>query len=547
MSGERFSSLVNVSSGKGTPVTAKSAGYAALIDAFHLRLPAPLWRSMGTIERHAKLETDSWLLISHRHAPPDTLGGHLEFALKREDVNLPVLAALFEVAPPEELRAIVLAKPTGTYARRLWFLYEWLSGKTLDVPDPGKVRSVPVIDIEQQFALTRGTLSSRHRVLDNLPGTAPFCPLVRRTPALQGYIDRKLPDRTRDVLARTHADVAARAAAFLMLSDSRASFDIEGERPSPGRAGRWARAIGRAGTLELSLETLESLQREVIGDTRFVFLGLRAHGGFVGAHDRTTGEPIPDHISARAQDLPGLMEGMIRFGARVSEDGIDAVSAAAALAFGFVYVHPFEDGNGRVHRWLIHHALARAGYNPPGLVFPVSAVMLREIGEYKRVLESYSRPLLSLIEWRPTAQGNVEVLNDTANFYRYFDATTHAEFLYHCVATTIESDLPEEVAYLEAYDRFVKGMREIVDMPQSTLELLHRFLHQNSGRLSQRARAREFHALTDDEAAQIERLYQACRPAPLASAQDVRAKLAKLELSDAEANEAVEWARGRGQ
>jgi hypothetical protein len=493
-----------------------TAGYAALVGAYDLRLPAPLWRSAGIIRRHARLELDDWLLLSPKHAPSDTLGGHLEFALKWEGVNLPVLAALFKVTPPAALSAIVLAKPTGTYARRLWFLYEWLSGKTLDVPNAGKVRAVPVLDTEQQFALGRGTSSPRHRVLDNLPGTAAFCPLVRRTPALQRYIDRQLPDRTREVLGRTHADVVARAAAFLMLSDSRASFDIEGERASLDRAGRWARAIGQAGTLELSLETFETLQREVIGDSRFVLLGLRTQGGFVGTHDRTTGEPIPEHISARANDLPSLMEGVIRFGARASADGIDPVSAAAALAFGFVYIHPFEDGNGRLHRWLVHHALARASYNPPGLVFPVSAVMLREIGEYKRVLESYSRPLLPLIEWRHTPQGNVEILNDTADFYRYFDATRHAEFLYHCVDTTIERDLPEEVAYLEAYDRFLEGMREIVDMPQRTLDLLHRFLHQNGGRLSQRARAREFNALTDDEAARVERLYQDSRPSPLA-------------------------------
>jgi hypothetical protein len=134
--------------------------------------------------------------------------------------------------------------------------------------------------------------------------------------------------------------------------------------------------------------------------------------------------------------------------------------------------------------------------------------MLREIDQYKRVLESHSRPLLPLIEWLPTANGNIEVLNDTVDYYRYFDATAHAEFIYHCVDTTIERDLPEEVAYLEAYDRFVAGMREFVDMPERTLNLLHRFLHQNGGRLSQRGRTREFQALTDDEVIRVEGLYR---------------------------------------
>ncbi len=104
--------------------------------------------------------------------------------------------------------------------------------------------------------------------------------------------------------------------------------------------------------------------------------------------------------------------------------------AAAVLAFGFVYVHPFEDGNGRLHRYLIHHVLAQRGFNPAGVVFPVSAAFWSGSTSTARVLEDYSRRLLPLIHWEPTADGNVHVLNDTVDYYRFFDATPHAEFLY---------------------------------------------------------------------------------------------------------------------
>jgi hypothetical protein len=155
----------------------------------------------------------------------------------------------------------------------------------------------------------------------------------------------------------------------------------------------------------------------------------------------------------------------------------------------------------------MHHVLADAQYSPPGLVFPVSAVILRRLDEYRQVLESYSKPLLPYIEWRATPRGNVEVLNDTADYYRYFDATRHAEFLYRCVAETIDRDLPAEVGFLESYDRFVAGVHRVVDMPARTVQLLHGFLAQNGGRLSGRARAGEFAALTDDEVTTIEQLY----------------------------------------
>ncbi len=325
--------------------------------------------------------------------------------------------------------------------------------------------------------------------------------MVQRTSLLQEFAAKKLNQRAREIVDRTHPDVMRRAAAFLLLSDSKSSFQIEGERPSGQRMERWGKAIGEAGSRPLSTAELERLQRIIIGDARLVHLGLREQGGFVGMHDRRTGEPIPEHIGARPGDLKSLVEGIVAFDQRAVQSGIDPVVVAASIAFGFVYVHPFEDGNGRLHRWLIHHVLANAGYNPPGLVFPGSAAILRQIEKYKTVLESYSRPLLDFIDWQAMSNGDVRVKNETANYYRYFDATAHAEFLYTCVQETIEHDLPDEVAYLKAYDRFSQGAQAILDMPNQKIDLLHHFLRQGKGHLSKRARTKEFTALTNTEIA----------------------------------------------
>lgn len=187
---------------------------------------------------------------------------------------------------------------------------------------------------------------------------------------------------------------------------------------------------------------------------------------------------------------------------------MDAVIAAAVLAFGFVYIHPFEDGNGRIHRYLIHHVLAEHGFNPPGVVFPISAAILERIDDYREVLESYSTRLLPLIHWEATQTFNVRVLNDTADFYRFFDATPHAEFLYECVRHTIEHDLPYETDFLRRFDEFRGRIEAMIDMPERTIDLLFRFLRQNAGRLSNRARENEFSALTAEEINQIETIFE---------------------------------------
>ena len=124
------------------------------------------------------------------------------------------------------------------------------------------------------------------------------------------------------------------------------------------------------------------------------------------------------------------------------------------------------------------------------------------------MLESYSAAVLPLIEWRVTPNNNVEVLNETAHYYRYFDATAHAEFLYSCVEQTVEEDLPAEIRFLHAFDTFSSAVKEMVEMPDREIELLRGFLAQGDGQLSKRTREKEFNALTDEEATRIEVLYK---------------------------------------
>ena len=66
------------------------------------------------------------------------------------------MAALFTVIEDREIVKIVRSEPTGAYTRRIWYLYEWLTGRQLDLPNPGKVRAVPIIDAKKQFAMQDG-------------------------------------------------------------------------------------------------------------------------------------------------------------------------------------------------------------------------------------------------------------------------------------------------------------------------------------------------------------------------------------------------------
>lgn len=483
------------------------AGYSALIQAHSLKVPIP--DSLCAISpKHQVISKGGWKLYTPRHAPADTLRGHLTFALKYEGLDMYVLNTLFHTIKPNEIVAIVQSEPTGSYSRRIWFLYEWLTGIKLPLDDALTGNFIELVNSKLQYP-GPAIDSKRHRVRNNLPGTKSFCPLIRRTEKLDELIGLNLSAVASAQIGKTHGDLLSRAAAFLLLKDSKASYHIEGESPPHNRLERWGKVIGRAGQRKLSIEELELLQDEVIPDQRFITPGLRNEGGFIGEHDRMTGVPLPDHISAKPEDLEALIGGMIETYALLLNSEYNPVLTAALIAFGFVFIHPFEDGNGRIHRYMIHHVLAETGFVPKGLVFPVSAVILDRIEMYRKVLEHFSKRRLDLIQWRPTQKNNVQVLNNTADLYRFFDATKQAEFLFECVAETVNVTLPAEVDYLTKYDQLNTFIKNFLDMPNTKVDLMIRFLIQNGGHFSKRATGKEFSKLTDNERQAIEERYRA--------------------------------------
>jgi hypothetical protein len=186
----------------------------------------------------------------------------------------------------------------------------------------------------------------------------------------------------------------------------------------------------------------------------------------------------------------------------------DPVVAAALTAFAFVFIHPFEDGNGRNHRFLIHQVLATEGFTPFDVLFPVSAAIVRDLREYDAALETFSGAILPHIDWHWTPEQEIVVDNDTADLYRYFDATPLAEFLYSKVAATIRKDLREELEFVAVYDAALSAVRAIIDMPDRRASFFVRLCLQNGGRLSKGKRDMS-KEIEDQELAALEAAIQA--------------------------------------
>jgi hypothetical protein len=478
------------------------AGYARLAEDF--ALPIRQLTSYAQIDSAAKgrkAKTSGYgeiIAFEPRYRPQQTLIGHLQFALKYEGLNLELLARLFEKTGAEEIETLLARKPESIFARRVGYLYEWLTKKEIKAVVAPRASYVKVVDEKLQFGMAAGNKNRKFRVIDNLPGNQRFCALVRKTTYLQAMVEKNLKQRTADKLAQYDPALLSRAATFLYLKETHSSFEVEREKPSPPRAKRFADLLREAENgISLSEDRFVELQNAIV-DPRFAEFAYRNKQNWVGL-DLGHRKKI-DFVPARPKHVHDLMDGLVEFSetVRANPESIDPVIAAASLAFGFVFIHPFMDGNGRLHRFLIHDVLSASGFTPKGIVLPVSAVILANQPEYLETLEHFSKPLMALTSYNPDAPGLPATGND-AIYYRYFDCTDQASFLYKALERTVDQDLEQEIAFLLGFDAAYKSLKEIIDWPAHALDLFIQVVHQNQGTLSKTKQQSHFSWMTDEE------------------------------------------------
>lgn len=430
----------------------------------------------------------------------------LEFALKHEGLHLQLLRDLLPKLPADQWCHYIQSKPTSIYARRLWYLYEGFSGQRLNLPDVTQGNYVDLLDPRDYYT---GSVirSPRQRVNVNLLGNLAFSPMVRRTKNLKTDEARKLEQSCRKVIEGIPPELYARALQFLYTKETKSSYAIEREAPDQKRSQKFADALREASQRDYLLkETLVALQQTIV-DPRYANTGWRdtiKDQNYVGRSVGMTEEEV-HFIPPRPQDLADLMPDYLDASRRILNSDVHPVIAAALIAYTFVFLHPFTDGNGRLHRFLIHYVLSFRRFAPDGVVFPISATMLRRPQDYDASLESFSKPLLPLVEYQLDAGGRMTVLNDTRNYYRYVDCTFIAETIFSFVKETIEKELPAEILFLQQYDTARRLMRDVVDLPNRHADLFVRLCLQNSGTLSKAKRQLpEYTKLSHKEIAELE-------------------------------------------
>ncbi len=432
---------------------------------------------------------------------------HIEFALKHDGINLHILYQTFLHIGVQTIEKFIQDQPTSKYARIIWYLYEWLTETKLNIEDCQSSNYVNLLDTNEYYTSVP-LKKRRYRVNDNLLGNRTFCPIVRKTAALQKYENLALDQKAHELLEQYDPVIIARAGNYLYTKETKSSYEIEHEYPEQKRLAKFVTILKEASAInKLTKDKLIELQNTIV-DPRYRDADYRHTQNYVGENIEHYRQKI-HYISPKPEDVTDLMAGLLAALERMMASKSHPIVIAAAISFGFVFIHPFEDGNGRLHRFLIHYILSKQAFTPEGFIFPVSAVMLKNIKNYDQILELFSAPLLTLISnYTLDEKGTMNVAQDTKNYYQFIDYTAQVEYVFACIEETIATDFKNELKFVLNFDKTKRAIQNVVDMPDKKINLLIKLVIQNDGKLAEKKRKDYFSELTTNEIDEMANIIQ---------------------------------------
>lgn len=463
-----------------------AVGYEFLRQTLHLSAFAP--ERPALVKPVTRVEPADTFLAIPRHVAPDTADPlqHVLFALKHEGTDLQILAEALPKIDPASLLAELRRLPSGAYIRAACYLWERFTQQQLaDLPEAAGP-TIPVFDPDRYFTGS-SRRDARWRVAFNGLGSAAYCATVRRTPFLDQAIRSDILGRARAFVDALGKGVLDRALAWAYLHETEDSFAIERETPSEDKARMFIALLHQAHDgRPLSENYLVELQNSVLTNPFDRAAHYRTQQNWLRGPAR--GAAGVTYIPPPPEAVEELMGELITFANAAPRD-IDPVIAASVASFGFVFIHPFMDGNARLSRFLFHHALCRSGKLEKGLLLPISVAMKRNEEDYLAVLQRYSKQARERWSVRWIDEGVYDMrFNGHPAIYRYWDATMCVEFGYRMAEQALEVDLRRETEFLARYDAIEKAVDERFDVRGSDLSTLVVCALDNGGKLSKRRR-----------------------------------------------------------
>lgn len=415
--------------------------------------------------------------LSDRIAIPEALGlgtddimDHVLFALKHEGTNLTILAQALPKVDQERLEVALAQSPNGQYLRKAAFLWEHFTGRVLTQSSPARGAIVKIFD-PRLYIVGPSRRNSRWRVDFNGLGSLGYCASIEKSPELEALLENDVLDRTRQFIESLPEEMMDRAISWAYLHETKDSFLIEREAPAQDKAKRFMQLLHLAHEKsELTEDYLSGLQNSVVNNKIDQAAAFRheqnhLHSSMRGAAGVTYIPPEPELCAELSHELMAF--------ANERPEQIPPLVLASVVSFGFVFLHPFMDGNGRLSRFLIHHTLCCSGALRRDSLLPISVAMKKNERGYLEALRSFSLKIRNewSIRWLDEDQFDFK-FNGHDSVYRYWDATDCTIFLLQMADQALNSELRNEAKFLANYDAIYKRLNNEYDVRNSEMSTL---------------------------------------------------------------------------
>ncbi|WP_200861817.1 Fic family protein [Marinobacter sp. C1S70] len=330
---------------------------------------------------------------------------------------------------------------------------------------------------------------------------------VRRTGELQALLDEDLLQKATEFTESLPKDILNRTLAWAYLHETRDSYAIENEAPSEDKATRFVNLLKQAHSpRKLDEDYLVDLQNAVISNAFSQAMSFRTEQNYLSNGLR--GALGVSYVPPAPELSRSLMEHLMVLANQQPED-TDPLVLASIVSFGFVFVHPFMDGNGRLSRFLFHQILCQRGALQNGLVLPVSIVLRQNESEYLGVLQAFSEQARQYwdVTYIDENQFQFEFKGHEA-LYRYWDGTHCAEFMARATKQAIEQHLKEETVFLTRYDEIYRRIDQSFDIPNTDLSRLVMFCLDQNGRISNHRRKQYQYKVPEEIFDALEQAYR---------------------------------------
>jgi hypothetical protein len=438
-------------------------------------------------------------IYNHSSSPPnrqqDDLCWHLDFHIRQEPLNLMLVALTFSRLSHSRWQQYLDSEATPS-KRIMGFLCEFLTENAIQLSTSAitHIQTMEPILILNPTVYMTGTIETnmttkKWGVIDNLLGNRYFCPMLRLNNQQTLDETRKLKRHMDMIYNQTSRAIWKRTTSYLSKKETQSSWDIESAELSIDREDNFIALLRNAGKTseeDWFTENWFIAKQNIIVDEEYRAKTWRTFPIAVTEakqHFSRISQKI-HYAGVPSDELDNYMEGIRIVATRTA--GLDPIARAAALSFAFVYAHPFEDGNGRLHRFILHDCLVRDQFLSHGLTLPLSTYMQHHPIEYDNVLEYISVPLMHNLRYDQTNETEIEPINETEclPYWRYPDLTLHAEFIKSIVSDITQVELEEEIDYLVKYDYLMDLLQEYDIRTQAQKQMMVTSMITNQGRLS---------------------------------------------------------------